>query len=308
MSTPTRAPTRRAATTPDRSRFGDVPVHPGGPRHSPGRGLLARAAGAAAALAALAVTGPAAAATGAVPEAALEPRVGYAYDVATGELAYRTIHEPRVAGDRLLADYVRYVSPDGELVARKIVDFGKDPLVPAFRMEIVGDGYVKGLERLGGDRIELFNRDGEDAEFERTEMSIPKGLVASAGLTMLINRRFDELKAGETLEFPFVIPSRLRTIDFRVRMVDRREVLGEPAAVIRMEPANAFVRWLVDPIDICYHAETGALLRYVGLSHLSGPERNGKYRVRIDFPPDGAEPVPPEPTATGRDNGRHIRP
>ena len=54
-----------------------------------------------------------------------------------------------------------------------------------------------------------------------------------------------------------------------------------------------FLRWLANPIDVAYHAETGALLRYEGLSNIPDPDRDGNYRVRIDFPPDGVEPEPP---------------
>lgn len=274
--------TRASARTPGASRRGVT-------------GLV----GAVVVLAAAASPAPASAMTATVagtpPEAALEPRVGHAYRLATGELVYRVVHEPRVDGRRLLGDHVRYVAPDGDLIARKTVRFGEYPLVPAFRLEILDNGRVAGLERLGGDRVELFNRDGDDGEIERAELTAPSGLVADAGFDLLVSRRLGELKAGETLQFPFAVPSRLTTIDFRVYMVDRREVLGEAAVVVRMEPANVFFRWLVNPIHIAYDADTGALLRYEGLSNLPDPRREGRYRVRIDYPPDDADPAAPQP-------------
>lgn len=291
----------RRADSPGGRRLGN-PVD----GRCPGRRRLAyRLAGAVVALAAMVSPGPAAAVTGTVPgtvpEASLERRVGHAYRLATGELAYRVVHEPRVDGERLLADHVRYVTPDGELIARKTVQFGGNPLIPAFRLEIVRNSHVTGLERLSPDRIELFSRDGADAETDRTEMTVPSNLVADAGFDILVNRRFDELKAGEVLRFPFAVPSRLRTIQFRAQMVDQREVLGEPAVIVRMEPANAFYRLFVDPLHFAYDAETGALLRYEGPSNLPDPERDGRYRVRIDFPPGDAKPVAPERTASHED-------
>lgn len=242
---------------------------------------------------------------GTVPEATFERRVGHAYRLATGELVYRIIHEPQVDGERLLADHVRYITPDGELIARKTIHFGDNPLVPAFRLETVRNGYLVGLEPMGGNRLELFRRDGEDAAIERAETTAPPGLVAEAGFDILINRHFDELKGGRTLRFPFAVPSQLRILEFRVQPVDRRDVLGEPSVVVLMTPVRMFIRLFVDPIHLAYHAETGALLRYEGPSPLPDPEHGDRYPVRVDFPPADVQPVAPEPTAPrGRFPGR----
>jgi len=108
-------------------------------------GLLALAAGAAQA--------------GAMPDAALERRVGYAFSLDTGEAVYREIHEPVVDDGVLLRDEVTYRGSDDAVIARKRVDFRPDPLAPAFRLTDRRSGYVEGLERSGG-QVTLFRRQG----------------------------------------------------------------------------------------------------------------------------------------------------
>lgn len=218
-----------------------------------------------------------------VPEAALERRVGYAFRLSDGEPLYREVHEPVVEDGRLVGDRVTYRAPDGSVMARKRVDFGADALAPSFRLEDRRLGYVEGLRRSGDGSITLFHRERSGAATKEATLQPPAGLIVDAGFDRFIFRRLDELRDGETLSFPFAVPSRLETIDFTVRVLERRRVLGEPALVMRMGLDSALFGWLVDPIDVAYHAETGALLRYEGVSNLPRADGDGNYRVRIEF-------------------------
>lgn len=235
---------------------------------------------------------------GGAPEAALAPRVGHAFALDSGELLYRERHEPEVAEGRLIADHVVYVDPaSGEVFARKTVTYEPEALAPEFRLEDTRTGHVAGLTWRGGGRIELFEREREGASMRRTVLDAPADVIADTGFDLLIYRNLERLKAGETLQFSFAAPGEQDTVAFRLRRIARREVLGEPAVVIRMEPASMVLRWLAEPIDVAYHARTGALLRYEGVSNLPDPGADAKYRVRIDFPPEGKSPEPPGPAA-----------
>ena len=242
---------------------------------------------------------PAPARGGDVPAAALERRVGHAFRLDTGQPVYREIHEPVVENGRLAGDRVTYRAPDGALIARKRIDFSHHPLAPSFRLEDFRTGYVEGLER-GADGVPvLFHREGTGATLRRASIPDSPDLVADAGFDLLIYRRIEALAAGRRLTFPFAAPSRLDTVAVRLRPLGRRTVMGEPALLIRMEADNVIVRWLADAVDVAYHAHTGALLRYEGVSNIPDPERDGNYRMRIDFPPPGAGPQPPPPEPAG---------
>ncbi len=239
------------------------------------------------------VAAPLGGVAGPVPDAALERRVGHAYSLATGEKVYREIHEPVVESGELVGDEVTYRTPDDRVIARKRVDFSRRASAPAFRLTDERTGYVEGLEWIARDRAALFRREGGDAAMERVEIDAPAELVADAGFDVVIYRRLDELKRGDELTFPFAAPGRLATYDYRLRKIGEARVLGAPAVQIRFEPQSTILRWLADPIDVAYHRDTGALLRYEGVSNLPNPDGDGNYRVRIDFPPEGRSPAPP---------------
>lgn len=232
-------------------------------------------------------------------DAVPQPRVGHAFSLETAELVYLEIHDPRTSDGRLSSDRVEYRGPDGELLALKTVDYTPDPICPAFRLEDRRTGYVEGLKWAGDGRPVVFTREAADAPVQRALLEVDDDLVADAGFDVMVYRQLQRLQEGATPVFPFAVPNRLRTVDFRLRSLGRREILGRPATVVRMEPANRLLRWLVDPIDVAYNAETGALLRYEGISNLPRPNGDGNYRVRIDFPPEGVDPVPPEPEDPG---------
>lgn len=222
-----------------------------------------------------------------------QPRVGHAWSLETGELVYREIHNPRTANGRLQGDRVEYRGPEGDLLATKTVDYRPNPVCPAFRLEDRRTGYVEGLEWGDDGRPVVFTREDAEAPVERARLEAAEDLVADAGFDVMVYRQLDRLQQGAEPVFPFAVPNRLRTLDFRLRRLGARQVLGQEATRIRMELDNPILRWLVDPIDVTYNAETGALLRYEGISNLPRPDGDGNYRVRIDFPPAGVEPEPP---------------
>lgn len=229
-----------------------------------------------------------------------QPRIGHAYSLETGELVYREVHNPESADGRLVRDRVEYRGPDDELLAVKTVDYRRDPVCPEFRFEDRRTGYVEGLEWEDQGRPVLFSRESGDAPMKRAVVDASDQLVADAGFDIMVYRKLERLQQGAEPVFPFAVPSRRQVLEFRLRSLGTREVLGQSATLIRMELSNPLLRWLVDPIDVAYNAETGALLRYEGISNVPRPDGDGNYRVRIDFPPEGVDPQPPaaEPERT----------
>lgn len=227
-----------------------------------------------------------------LPAVALESRTGYAFSLDTGEPVYREIHHPEVEDGRLAGDDVRYVDTNGEEFARKRVDYRPNPVRPDFLLEDLRSGYLEGMEALDDGTVRIRHRDvGEDAISE-TRAEPPDDLVADAGFDIRMTRDFDRLLAGERVTLPFLVPSRGDWYAFRATPVAQTEVLGEPALVVRMELSGWVGRLLTSPIDVSYHRETRALLRYEGVSNIR--DENGEsLNVRIDFPPAGREPEPP---------------
>lgn len=222
----------------------------------------------------------------------LQPRTGHAFDLETGALLYREVHEPIVENGRLLGDRVRYLDPGGATFARKRVDYRPNPVRPDFHLTDERSGYEEGLEALADGGVRVFHRPVGADRLRNDRIEPPAELVADAGFDIQIAREFERLRNGERIEMPFLVPSRGEWYRFRARPLRETEVLGEPALVIRMELSGWVGRMLTQSIDVSYHRDTRALLRYEGISNIR--DGNGdSLRVRIDFPPDGRDPEPP---------------
>ncbi len=227
-----------------------------------------------------------------LPAIALESRTGHAFRLDNGELVYREVHHPEVEEGRLVGDDVRYLDADGEEFARKRVDYRPNPVRPDFLLEDLRSGYVEGLEALDDGRVAIRHRGVGDDETRVTRVEPPDDLVADAGFDIRMTRDFDRLLDGERVRLPFLVPSRGDWYSFRATPVEQTEVLGEPALVVRMELSGWVGRLLTSPIDVSYHRDTRALLRYEGVSNIRDADGES-LNVRIDFPPDGRDPEPP---------------
>lgn len=228
-----------------------------------------------------------------LPAVALESRTGYAFRLDNGEPVYREVHDPEVEEGRLVGDDVRYLDTDGEEFARKRVDYRPDPVRPDFLLEDRRSGYLEGLEALDDGSVEVRHRGVGEDEASVTRAEPPDDLVADAGFDIRMTRDFDRLLDGESVRLPFLVPSRGDWYEFRATPVEQTEVLGEPALVVRMELSGWVGRLLTSPIDVSYHRETRALLRYEGVSNIRDAEGES-LEVRIDFPPAGRDPEPPD--------------
>ena len=97
---------------------------------------------------------------------------------------------------------------------------------------------------------------------------------------------WDLLAAGSQVEFDYAVPDRLRSFHFRIRRLDE----PHQTLLLRIEPANWWLRWVVAHIDMCYDVTSRRLLTYEGITDMRD-ERGRRYRARIEFDYD-APPLP----------------
>jgi hypothetical protein len=208
---------------------------------------------------------------------------GYARDLETSALLYVESHSVTDAGTANETRVVLYQCPDGAPFARKELEYGDDRLAPAFRFEDSRSGHAEGLIR-GRDTLEVFARSGAGAT-RRAASVEGEGLVADAGFDEFVRARWDALEGGAALDAPFLVPSRLDHVPFRVRKVGETQVGGESASVIRLSLAG-LLRFVLPDIDVSYRKRDRALVRYRGLTNVR--DAAGRLlQAQIDFPDDG---------------------
>lgn len=207
----------------------------------------------------------------AAPQAhAVESYEGLAYAPGTRTLLYRESHW--IDGAQRV---VLYRCPGGEPFARKRVDSRGSAIAPDFELVDARDGYREGVTSAGGKR-EVFVQESTGATIRR-KLLAARHPVIDAGFDAFVRKSWTQLDAEQGLRAPFVIPSRLGTMDFKIRRV------GDTNAGrrIRLSLANWYGVALPH-IDVVY-STARTLLHFKGIGNIR--DNDGRHRVvEIEFP------------------------
>jgi hypothetical protein len=130
--------------------------------------------------------------------------------------------------------------------------------------------------------LTVFARGGAHAPV-RTQALTPTGtLVVDAGFDEFVREQWDSLEQGAAIRVPFLVPSLLETIHFRIRKTAEVPIEGEAASVIRLSLAGP-LGWFLPDIDVSYRKRDRRLMRYRGLTNIR--DAGGVLlAAQIDFP------------------------
>ncbi len=213
---------------------------------------------------------------------------GRATDPESGALLYTERHLLREANGRPRERLVSYVCPDGDVFARKRVDYSPSAIAPSFQLEDGRDGYREGVRREGK-RIVAFVRMGTGKPGQEGDLRPGARLVADAGFDEYVRRNWTALVGGQTLPIDFAVPASRRTYAFKLRKLASTTVAGTPAHVFRLK-VSGLLGLVAPQIDVAYAQASKRLLRFEGVTNLR--DVDGKqWMARIAFADRAAQPV-----------------
>jgi len=207
---------------------------------------------------------------------------GYARSLDTGALLYVESHAVNASGAPSEARVVLYRCGPGEApFARKDLSYGAQRSAPAFNFVDARSGYAEGLKR-DADRLQVFERAGANAPLRTESLPTAGALVADAGFDEFVRAQWQALERGDSVNTPFLVPSRLASVKFRVRKVGETQIEGEAANVFRLSVAGP-LGWFLSDIDISYRKSDRRLLRYRGITNIRD-SAGDMIAAQIDFP------------------------
>jgi hypothetical protein len=178
---------------------------------------------------------------------------------------------------------VLYSCPDGRPFARKVVGRGGPAQAPDFELVEQPLGYREGI-RSGADGRQVFVQRGSQAAERSTALAATPVPVADAGFDAWIQAHWNRLDA-RAIEVPFVLPSRLRTYNVRIKRIADATIDGRPARQFRISLSSWF-GFVLPHVDASYDVASHRLLRLSGLGNIRGASGHN-LDVRVDFaPPD----------------------
>ncbi|GGX61003.1 hypothetical protein [Saccharospirillum salsuginis] len=197
--------------------------------------------------------------------------VGVAHSLDDNRILYEERHELTTndAGQPL-TETVRYVTPDGDLLAIKQMTYS-ELARPAYEIE------HKTLDRTesvqpGPDGVQVRSKKTGSVEWP------DQAAVIDGGFHYYILEHFDTLLAGETVSFQFLAPSRLTWTPLQIEP----EAQDGRRLNLTLRLQNTLLNWILDPIHLVYDRESRRLLEYRGLTNLPRPD-DGNYRARIIY-------------------------
>lgn len=211
---------------------------------------------------------------------------GYAHSLDTGELLYIESHAISNGGSANESRVVLYrCTTDSAPFARKQLHYSANRTMPAFDFEDVRSGFAEGLRRDAAGLLAVFERAGGGAPLRSEPVTHVGTLVVDAGFDEFVRAHWESLERKSTLEVPFLVPSLLKSVKFRVRKVAEVEIEGAPASVIRLSLAGA-LGWFLPDIDVSYRKRDRRLVRYRGLTNIR--DASGQLlKAQINFPDAG---------------------
>jgi hypothetical protein len=207
---------------------------------------------------------------------------GFARDLDNGELLYvetHEIHAPGTLDERRIVTYRG--NETAEPFARKTLTYGADRAQPSFQFSDSRSGFAESvIRRRGGFEVQFR---GGPAAPARTAIIPPDEIaVIDAGFDEFVRAHWDALGRGEPVLAPFLVPSRLEAVRFRLHKLRATSIDGAAATVIRLSLAGP-LGWLLPDIDVTYRDADRRLMRYLGLTNIR--DQHGELiSARIDFP------------------------
>lgn len=214
-------------------------------------------------------------------ETQVSERVGYAYDIDTGELLYSESHYETFLDGRIVSDKVTYRDAAGKVFAEKEVDYSGSPVMPDFNLQNFATGHQEIASKLKSE-VRVAFTPNEESSLKSETIPLPEQGIIDAGFDRFIVAHWQELVEGKQMVRKMLIPSLKKFIDFRIYQSQVDSASGKRKLTV--EPNSALIRFLADPLLLEYELDQPRLLSYKGKSNMR--DRKGdNLQVRIDFPP-----------------------
>ena len=207
---------------------------------------------------------------------------GYARDRETRQLRYVESHFVRNAGQKGESRIVLYRCANGtETFARKDLSYGEVREEPEFTFIDGRSGYTEGLRRTAGGPV-VFQREAATAPAREARVPANVAIVSDAGFDEFVRKHWAELEAGKTVRFPFLIPSRLDFLTFKVKKNREEPVEGALSSVIRLN-LSGVIGWFLPYSEVSYRKSDQVLMRYEGLTNIRDAQGSNMVAL-IEFP------------------------
>ncbi|WP_158879835.1 hypothetical protein [Rhodanobacter sp. L36] len=206
---------------------------------------------------------------------------GKASNPSSGQLMYIESHWITGEGGQM-SRLVLYRCPDGKPFARKIIHANGNAQSPDFELDEALTGYREGV-RGQGDKRTVYVRDKKTADERTAALKTSPMPVIDAGFDAYIRVHWDKLGKDGSDTLPFLIPSRLGSMNFSVKRLPDTTINGRAARLYELGLSN-WIGFALPHLHVAYDANTRELLSFEGIANIRGSS-GSNVKVKIVFDP-----------------------
>jgi hypothetical protein len=231
------------------------------------------------------------------PTGPIRQYTGIARAAPDARVLYREVHYLFDSADGP-REIVLYRCPDGRPFARKWLDT-RTPQAPDFAFRDARSGYREGVRTQAGQRVVYVHKVGAKKTRSTPLPMVPTPVIDS-GFDAFVRAHWDALAAGQTLKLRFLVPSRLKFLDFAIARRHDPDAARQGLMVLRLR-LDSWLAFALPHIDVGYARDTHRLRWFRGLSNLRDIHGEN-LTVVLRYPPDLRETdVPAERLRTARE-------
>ncbi len=198
--------------------------------------------------------------------------IGSAYSLKTGSLLYRETHKKI---NHVLHE-VKYTEPNGDVFARKTIDFSQSLIAPSLSQINERNGEEI-FVRQEGDSLVVSYKENSVSKQDSKRFKVDAGMIIDAGFDGFIKQYWSVLESGKKLSVDYLVPSEKTTFRFRFSRTPCIDGTKSDAICFSLSPISWVVKLAVDPIVVAYDATEKKLLRFTGRANIANAA--GKYET-----------------------------
>jgi len=213
--------------------------------------------------------------------------IGTAWTQDGSEIQYFEYHYAQQPGLDL-PTLVEYRRPDGEVFARKQIDYSRSLIAPAIVQQDFRNNarvVTEHPEEAAARFIRVGFQPHDSDRFQQNDVTARTQLIVDAGFNPFIQQNWEALLNGRRITSDFLVPARLDSVRIGITRTSADDCgpSAEELACFVIRPAGMLrvVGWLVEPLYIGYDMNTRRLQVFDGLSNLrddAGEPRNALIR------------------------------
>lgn len=207
---------------------------------------------------------------------------GAAYNLKNGKLAYRELISHLDDANQV---HVNYARPHGTIFARKALDYTTDVFQPG--LEFNDDRDDESIQAtFDGGRLILTHRVKGDSQ-TKTLYDTAR-LIIDAGVDAYIQRQWDKITAGKTVEFDVADARHLGVEKFAIKEIGAGDSplaykgAGANWKYFKVDTANRLASIFTEPMYYAYDPDGMYLMRYQGRSNIDS-DSGEAWDVRIEY-------------------------